>query len=391
MTEKRVLLIVLDSVGAGEAPDAAAYGDEGSNTLGNISANFPGFKLPNLQRLGLGNILPLVGVPPIEAPAGAFGKMQEVSCGKDTTAGHWEIAGTPLLNPLPTYPHGFPAELIAEFERRIGRGTLGNVVASGTVIIQELGEEHMRTGKPIVYTSADSVFQIAAHEDVIPLDELYAICKTARQLLVGEHGVGRVIARPFVGEPGNFTRTSNRRDYSLLPPQGNIFDVLQAAGVPTVSIGKIHDIFADRSIDFSYPTKNNADGMDKILAALAKHPAGFIWANLVDFDMLFGHRNNVAGYAEALMEFDAFLPRLLAALHDDDVLVITADHGNDPTTPSTDHSREYVPLLMCGAQVKQGVNLGIRSSFSDLGATLAEYFGVAATPHGESFLAEVLA
>lgn len=381
---KRVVMIVLDSVGAGEAPDAAAYGDAGSNTLGHIAAETPGFSLPNLARLGLGNILPLAGVPGAAKPLAAFGRLQEVSCGKDTTAGHWELAGTPVTQPLPTYPNGFPAELIAEFERRIGRKTLGNVVASGTVIIQELGGRHLRTGYPIVYTSADSVFQIAAHEEVIPLARLYEMCRIAREMLVGEHGVGRVIARPFVGEPGDFQRTANRRDFSLLPPEGNVFMRLQQAGIPTVAIGKIHDIFADQNIDFSYPTADNTDGMDKLLAALDKHPAGFIWANLVDFDMLYGHRNNVAGYAAALQEFDAFLPRLLAKLAPGDLLLLTADHGNDPTTPSTDHSREYVPLLAYG--LAAGVDLHIRPTFADVGATVTDYLGAAATLTGTSLL-----
>lgn len=393
MAEKRVILIVLDSVGAGEAPDATAYGDAGSNTLGNIAKAMGGLSLPNLQSMGLGNILPLAGVEPLAAEklaAAAFGKMQEVSCGKDTTAGHWELSGTPLLRPLPTYPNGFPTDLIAEFERQIGRRTLGNVVASGTVIIQELGEEHMRTGWPIVYTSADSVFQIAAHEQVIPPEQLYEMCGLARRLLVGEHGVGRVIARPFVGEPGGFSRTERRRDFSLLPPSGNLLAAVQAAGLPVVAIGKIHDIFADQNIDFSYPTANNADGMAKIMAALDKHSAGLIWANLVDFDMLYGHRNDVAGYGAALQAFDAWLPQLWSALRPDDLLLITADHGNDPTTPSTDHSREYVPVMaMAQTAARRGVNLGVRSCFADLGATAAEYLGAAELPAGRSFLADM--
>ena len=390
---RRVILIVLDSVGAGEAPDAAAYGDVGSNTLGNIAAAMGGLHLPNLQQLGLGNILPLVGVPAVAEPSGAFGRMQEISCGKDTTAGHWELAGTPLLNPLPTYPHGFPAELLAEFERQIGRGALGNIPASGTVIIEQLGEEHLRTGKPIVYTSADSVFQIAAHEEIIPLPQLYEMCQIARRLLVGEHGVGRVIARPFVGQPGSFKRTANRRDFSLPPPAGNLLETVQAAGLPVVAIGKIHDIFADRHIDFSYPTKDNADGMQTILTTMAKHPTGLIWANLVDFDMQFGHRNDVAGYAAALEAFDAWLPQLLAQLQPADLLLITADHGNDPTTSSTDHSREYVPVLASGAMVAGGRDLGIRPSFADLGATAADYLGAGilpALPDGNSFLAYII-
>lgn len=390
---RRVILIVLDSVGAGEAPDAAAYGDVGSNTLGNIAAAMGGLHLPNLQKLGLGNILPLVGVPAVAEPSGAFGRMQEISCGKDTTAGHWELAGTPLLNPLPTYPHGFPAELLAEFERQIGRGALGNIPASGTVIIEQLGEEHLRTGKPIVYTSADSVFQIAAHEEIIPLPQLYEMCQIARRLLVGEHGVGRVIARPFVGQPGSFKRTANRRDFSLPPPAGNLLETVQAAGLPVVAIGKIHDIFADRHIDFSYPTKDNADGMQTILATMAKHSTGLIWANLVDFDMQFGHRNDVAGYAAALEAFDAWLPQLLAQLQPADLLLITADHGNDPTTSSTDHSREYVPVLASGAMVAGGRDLGIRPSFADLGATAADYLGAGklpALPAGNSFLPYII-
>lgn len=390
---RRVILIVLDSVGAGEAPDAAAYGDVGSNTLGNIAAAMGGLHLPNLQKLGLGNILPLAGVPAVAEPAGAFGRMQEISCGKDTTAGHWELAGTPLLNPLPTYPHGFPAELLAEFERQIGRGALGNIPASGTVIIEQLGEEHLRTGKPIVYTSADSVFQIAAHEEIIPLPQLYEMCQIARRLLVGEHGVGRVIARPFVGQPGSFKRTANRRDFSLPPPAGNLLETVQSAGLPVVAIGKIHDIFADRHIDFSYPTKDNADGMQTILTTMAKHQTGLIWANLVDFDMQFGHRNDVAGYAAALEAFDAWLPQLLAQLQPADLLLITADHGNDPTTSSTDHSREYVPVLASGAMVAGGRDLGIRPSFADLGATAADYLGAGklpALPAGNSFLPYIM-
>ena len=394
MTEKRVILIVLDSVGAGEAPDAAAYGDVGSNTLGNIAKAVGGLNLPNLQRLGLGNILPLLGVPPLTEPAdlvqaGAFGKMQEISCGKDTTAGHWELAGTPILRPLPTYPDGFPADLLAEFEKQIGRGTLGNITASGTVIIEQLGEEHLRTGRPIVYTSADSVFQIAAHEQVIPLPQLYEMCAVARRLLVDEHGVGRVIARPFVGEPGSFRRTANRRDFSLLPPAGNLLEAVQSAGLPVVAIGKIHDIFADQHIDFSYPTENNADGMTKILTAMASHASGLIWANLVDFDMQFGHRNDVAGYAAALQVFDAWLPQLWPALRPQDLLLITADHGNDPTTPSTDHSREYVPVIAQAAAMRHGVDLGVRSCFADLGATAAAYLGAAELPAGRSFLPEI--
>lgn len=384
---KRAVMIVLDSVGAGEAPDAAAYGDVGSNTLGHIAAAC-GLRLPNMARLGLGNILPLAGIAPVAEPAGAFGRMREVSCGKDTTAGHWEIAGTPLLRPLPVYPQGFPDALIDEFCRLIGRRVLGNEVASGTEIIQRLGEEHMLTGRPIVYTSADSVFQIAAHEDIIPPEQLYDMCRAARGLLVGEHGVGRVIARPFEGEPGDFRRTERRRDFSLLPPPGNIFDMLSAADVPTVAIGKINDIFAGRGIAAAYPTHNNAEGEAALLRALDEHRAGFIWANLVDFDMLFGHRNDAGGYAAALEAFDSFLPHLLDKLGGEDLLIITADHGNDPTTPSTDHSREYVPLLVYGLQAA-GVQLGERETFADAGATVADWLGVQPPAHGCSFLHEI--
>lgn len=390
VAEKRVIIVVLDSVGAGEAPDAAAYGDVGSNTLGHIAELAPDFALPNLAKLGLGNILPLRGVPPVAKPLAAFGRLQEVSCGKDTTAGHWELAGTPVNAPLPTYPQGFPPDLIKEFERQIGRPTLGNEVASGTEIIQRLGGRHLRTGYPIVYTSADSVFQIAAHEEVVPLKTLYAMCQKARALLVGQHGVGRVIARPFVGEPGAFVRTANRRDFSLLPPEGNIWQQVQGAGLPTVAIGKIHDIFADCHIDFSYPTTGNADGVAKLLAAMQTHKSGLIWANLVDFDMLYGHRNDVSGYAAALQAFDAALPQLLAAMQPADMLIITADHGNDPSTPSTDHSREYVPILVCGLQAA-GVNLQIRPTFADVGATVAAYLGAGPTLAGTSFLAALTA
>lgn len=383
---RRAIIIVLDSVGAGEAPDAAAFGDAGSNTLGHIAEQTPDFALPNLARLGLGNILPLNGLLPVEQPLAAYGRLREVSAGKDTTAGHWELAGTPVLAALPTYPNGFSPELIKEFERQIGRPTLGNVVASGTRIIEQLGGRHLRTGYPIVYTSADSVFQIAAHEEVIPLARLYKMCEQARALLVGEHGVGRVIARPFVGEPGAFVRTANRRDFSLLPPQGNLWQQVQAAGLPTVAIGKIHDIFADQHIDASYPTTGNADGVVKLLSAMDMHQNGLIWVNLVDFDMLYGHRNDVPGYAAALQAFDAELPKILDKMRPADLLIITADHGNDPTTPSTDHSREYVPILVVGAGA---VALGTRPSFADVGQTVAEYLGAPPVAAGTSFWAQI--
>ena len=382
---RRVILIVLDSVGCGDAPDAAAYGDEGSNTLANTARAVGGLKLPTMGRLGLGNITPIEGVPPVSAPSGAYGRLTEVSAGKDTTAGHWELAGVPVYRPFPTYPHGFPVELIAEFERRIGRETLGNYPASGTVIIQELGEEHMRTGQPIVYTSADSVFQIAAHEEVIPLEELYHMCQIARELLTGDHAVGRVIARPFVGEPGNFTRTENRRDFSLTPDQDTILDTLKAAGKEVTGVGKIEDIFAHRGLTRSQHTGNNMDDLEAILQFIASDADGLIFANLVDFDMLYGHRNNPRGYADALEQFDTRLPDIQAALRDVDVLMLTADHGNDPTTLSTDHSRERVPILVSGPPVQAGVNLGTRDSFADIAATIADLLSVAWDGAGQSF------
>ena len=317
---------------------------------------------------------------------GNFGKMQEISCGKDTTSGHWEIAGTPVLKPLPTYPHGFPPEVIQPFVQAIHREILGNVVASGTQIIADLGEEHLKTGKPIVYTSADSVFQIACHKDVVSLEELYEMCRQARKILTGKHGVGRVIARPFIGQPGNFTRTSERRDFSLEPPAHHLLMQVQKAGLPSVAVGKIHDIFAESGVTYSFPTVNNADGIEKIQLAMEQFSEGLIWANLVDFDMLYGHRNNPVGYAKALEEFDASLSAILEKLQPGDLLLITADHGNDPTTPSTDHSREYVPLLVYGPQLKNGVDLGIRPTFADAGATIAAYLQVEPVPTGTSFL-----
>ncbi len=382
---RRVILIVLDSVGCGDAPDARDYGDEGSNTLANTARAVGGLNLPNMGRLGLGNITSIQGVPPVVAPLGAYGRLTEVSAGKDTTTGHWELTGLILSKPFPTYPDGFPADLIAEFERRIGRGTLGNYPASGTVIIQELGEEHLRTGKPIVYTSADSVFQVAAHEEVIPVDELYRMCQIARELLTGEHAVGRVIARPFVGRPGHFTRTERRKDFSLPPPRDTLLDVLKAAGQEVMGVGKIEDIFAHRGLTQSNHTTNNMASVEAILEFMASNADGLIFANLVDFDMLYGHRNNPRGYADALEEFDARLPDIEVALRGVDVLMLTADHGNDPTTSSTDHSRERVPILVAGPPVRRNVNLGTRNSFADVAATIADLLGVAWDGDGESF------
>jgi len=384
----RVIWIVLDSVGIGEMPDAAAYGDKGSDTLGNI-ARQRRLKLPNLCRLGLANIKTLAGLDAVAAPAGAYGKCTLASPGKDTTTGHWEMAGIHLEKPFPLFPKGFPREVMEPFETRIGRHTLGNKAASGTEIIKELGEEHVRTGSPIVYTSADSVFQIAAHEEVIPLFELYKMCETARDILRGPYEVGRVIARPFVGEPGAFTRTPNRHDYAVPPPKGMLLDQLQARGVEIFSVGKIFDVFLGRGIGEQVKTKTNADGMAKTLAAMDEQDRGLIFVNLVDFDMLYGHRNDVEGYARALEEVDAWLPSLDAKLAADDLVILTADHGCDPTTPSTDHSREYVPVLAYGPKARGGVNLGVRGSLSDIGQTVAENFGTSIVT-GTSFLGNLL-
>lgn len=383
------MLIVLDGVGIGALPDAHLYGDEGSNTLGNIARQVR-LKLPHLTRLGLGNIAPLEGIDPQEQPLAAYGKMGERSPGKDTTTGHWEMAGIILDKPFPLYPEGFPPEIIEEFEKRIGRKVLGNKPASGTVIIEELGAEHMATGKPIVYTSADSVFQIAAHEEVIPLEELYRMCEVARELLQGDHAVGRVIARPFVGTPGNFQRTANRHDYSLAPPSPNMLELVQQKGLEVIGVGKIGDIYAGKGITRSIPTKSNMDGVDQTVRTWREMKAGLLFTNLVDYDMKYGHRNNVEGFAGALEEFDARLPELMEILEEDDLLIITADHGVDPTTPSTDHSREYVPLLIYGKNIKPGVNLGVRSTFADVGATIAEYLGADAPPNGESMLGLIM-
>jgi phosphopentomutase len=384
----RVVWIVLDSVGIGEMPDAADYGDAGSDTLGNI-ARQRGLHLPNLGRLGLGNIRPLAGVAPAAEPMASFGRCALASPGKDTTTGHWEMVGIHLERPLPLYPHGFPREIMEEFERRVGRSTLGNCPASGTEIIRELGAEHMRTGSPIVYTSADSVFQIAAHEEVIPLWELYRMCEIARQILRGPHEVGRVIARPFLGSPGSFTRTVNRKDYAVPPPRGMLLDRLEDAGVSVYSVGKIFEVFLGHGIGGHVKTVSNADGMARTLAALETEPSGLIFVNLVDFDMLYGHRNDVEGYGRALEEADAWLPSLLDKLTAGDLLLLTADHGCDPTTPSTDHSREYVPLLAYAPRRPRGSDLGVRSSLSDIGQTVAENFGVQIMK-GTSFLSEII-
>lgn len=379
----RAIVLVLDSVGIGALPDAAAYGDEGSNTVGNI-ARAVGLRVPTLRALGLGRVVDLGGGPD-GPPRGAYGRMAERSAGKDSVTGHWELMGVVLDRPFPTFPGGFPPAIIEAFEQRIGRRVLGNVVASGTEIIDRLGAEHMRTGRPIVYTSADSVFQIAAHEEVIPLPELYRMCETAFDLVSRGHGVGRVIARPFRGEPGRFVRTANRHDYALEPPGDTLLDRLSAGGWPVVAIGKIRDLFAGRGVTRAVPTRSDLDGLDAVERELAATPRGLVFANLVDFDTLYGHRNDVEGYARHLEEVDAGIGRLLPALDPGDLLVVTADHGNDPTTPSTDHSREHVPVLVAGAGVRAGADLGLRSTFADLGQTLAELFGVEPLAHGASF------
>jgi phosphopentomutase len=377
---------VLDSVGCGELPDAGVYGDRGSDTLGNIARVVP-LAIPNLRALGLHRVA-AVGPPDAEAPRAAYGRMAESSAGKDSVTGHWEMMGVVLDRPFPTFPHGFPRDVIDEFERRIGRRTLGNVVASGTEIIDRLGSEHVRTGFPIVYTSADSVFQIAAHEDVIPVPELYRMCEIAFGLVGTGMGVGRVIARPFVGAPGSFRRTANRHDYALEPVAETLLDRLATAGRPVVAIGKVADLFAGRGITRSVPTASDAEGVDRLLEVMNDTRGGLIFANLVDFDTQFGHRNDVAGYAANLERFDARLAAVLDRLEADDLLIITADHGNDPTTPSTDHSREHVPLLVTGGRVRP-VDLGTRPTFADLGQTLAANFGVGPLAHGTSFLGEL--
>ncbi len=380
---------MLDSVGVGAMPDAPQFHDPpGADTLGNI-ARLRGLRLPNLARLGLGNMKPLQGIPPAAVPTGAYGRCTLASPGKDTTTGHWEMVGIHLAHPFPLYPHGFPAVVLDEFERRIGRHWLGNVAASGTEIIRDLGAEHMRTGSPIVYTSADSVFQVAAHEEVIPLWEQYKICETAREILRGPHEVGRVIARPFIGAPGNFTRTANRHDYAVPPPAGMLLDRLEERGVLVRSVGKIFDVFLGRGIRDGVNIKDNADGMAKTLAAMEEPSAGLIFVNLVDFDQQYGHRNDVEGYGAALEQFDDWLPEFESALRPGDLAIFTADHGCDPTVPGTDHTREYVPLLAFGPQVRAGVNLGLRASLSDIGQTVAANFGVSIN-HGASFLKELL-
>lgn len=385
---ERIVLMVLDSVGIGPMPDAADYGDTGRDTVGHI-AQRRDLRVPNFVRLGLANIRPLRGLEPEAQPAGAYGKAALLSPGKDTTAGHWEMAGIILDRPFPTYPRGFPPEVIEPFEKAIGRKVLGNFPASGTEIIQQLGEEHLKTGRPIVYTSADSVFQIAAHEEVIPIEELYRICAIARRQLDGPHRVGRVIARPFAGKPGDFLRTERRHDYAVPPPRPMLLDVLKEAELEVVGVGKVPDIFLDRGITRALPGKNNLQALESTLRAIADSGRGLIFTNLVDFDMLYGHRLDIEGYGKALEEVDAFLPKLLAALRPRDLLILTADHGCDPLGPSTDHSREYVPVLAAGAAVTRGANLGTRATLADIGQTIARNFGLRLA-RGASFLDSIM-
>jgi phosphopentomutase len=386
----RVILIVLDSVGVGELPDAKAYGDEGSNTLGNIAKMMKGFSLPNLEKMGLGNISGLESIPTEKEPQGNFGKCVEISIGKDTVTGHWEIAGVILDKPLNTYPNGFPEDIIKEFEEKIGRKVIGNTVASGTEIIKELGAEHVATGYPIVYTSADSVFQIAAHEEVISIEELYKMCTIAREMLVGDRVVGRVIARPFIGEKDAFKRTSNRKDFALDPFNKTMLEYIKDQGLNVMAVGKIEDIYNGKGITDAVHIKNNMDGVDRTIEYMKQNKKGLIFTNLVDFDMLFGHRNDVEGYGKALMEFDSRMPEIISEMKEGDVLIITADHGCDPSTESTDHSREYIPLLVYGKGIKAGVDLGIRKSFSDIGKTVLELLMVENQLVGESFADKIV-
>lgn len=391
MNINRVVVIVLDGVGAGEAPDADLYGDVGSNSLGNTDRAIGGLNLPNFEKLGLGYITPMKGVPPIADPQGSFGRLQPKSSGKDTVSGHWELMGIYLPKPFPTYPQGFPPEILAEFKRRCGYDVLGNIPASGTEIIQAYGQEHIQTGKPILYTSGDSVFQIAAHEEIIPLEKLYEICEISRAMLTGDHAVGRVIARPFLGkEPGQFKRTENRRDYPLIPNGKTMLEKLVDAGKEVYSVGKIDDIFAHRGITKSYHSENNPDAIASLLEILPMKFEGMVFVNLIEFDMIYGHRNDPQGYAGALKRVDDIIPRIQELMHSSDLVLFTADHGVDPTTPGTDHSREFVPLLLFGDSIQRGVDLGIRESFSDVAATLAEIFDLTPPEIGASFLNKIL-
>ena len=387
---KRAIWIVLDSVGMGAMPDAAEYGDGAVNTLGHTYAYHNGLSIENMLGYGLGNIEGMAQLPKVDAPKGSFARLGELSKGKDTTTGHWEMVGVYTETPFPTYPNGFPDEIMSAFEAAIGTKTLGNCTASGTAIIEELGDEHVRTGYPIIYTSADSVFQIAAHEDVIPLERLYEMCEIARKILTGKHEVARVIARPFTGPSGGYTRTASRRDYAICPPRPNLLTYCEEKGVPVIAVGKIEDIFNKQGVTHAIHTKDNADGIRVTLEQMATHKQGLIFTNLVDFDMKWGHRRDTESYGKGLEAFDAALPQIVAAMNEDDILIINADHGCDPTAPGTDHTREYVPLLVIGNKVKAGTDLKTRKSFADIGQTLCEFFDLPAIKIGESFLKEII-
>lgn len=391
MRVRRCVVVVLDGLGVGELPDASAYGDQGSATLQNTARAVGGLKLPTLQRLGLGNLVPVDGVPAAAQPEACFGRMAEKSAGKDSTTGHWELMGVQLDRPFPTYPNGFPPEVVEAFQRAAGTQVLGNRPASGTQILEELGAEHLKTGYPIVYTSADSVFQIAAHEEVIPVERLYELCQIARRILQGPHAVSRVIARPFVGKPGSFVRTARRKDFSLEPPKPTVLDRLVESGYPVWTVGKVADLFAHRGVTRTVPSQDDVDGVVRTARLLTELEAGLLFTTLVDLDTRYGHRNDPEGYAQNLERIDAALPELLQSLRPGDLLVLTADHGNDPTTLSTDHSREYVPLLAYGPGLRAGVDLGVRESFSDVGATVAEALGVSWDGPGRSFFGEMVA
>lgn len=387
---ERVILFVLDSVGIGALPDAEAFGDKGVNTLKSIATAAEDFKIPNLVKLGLGHIEGVDYIEKTAKPSGAFGRSLEASNGKDTTTGHWEIAGLFIEQPFKTYPDGFPSHIIDAFEAKIGRKILCNKPASGTVVLEELGELHMKTGQPIVYTSADSVFQIAAHEEIIPLDELYNMCQIARDMLVGDDQVARVIARPFIGEPGNFQRTSNRRDYSIKPFEKTVLDYAKESGLHVKAVGKIVDIYDGEGITEDVHTKDNMDGVDQTLAYMKTPFNGILFTNLVDFDAKFGHRRDIAGYRKAIEEVDARLPELMEAMNENDLLILLADHGNDPGYQGTDHTREYIPLLIYGDKVKAGVDIGTRKTFADVAATVSDILGIPSTPYGTSFKDEIL-
>ncbi|OSB10787.1 phosphopentomutase [Paraclostridium bifermentans] len=386
----RVIWMIIDSVGIGALPDSEKFGDVNVNTLGNIVKNYKDIKLPNMLKLGLGNIDGIDSLEGVESPIGAFGRASEVSKGKDTTTGHWEMTGVLVETPFKTYENGFPKEIIDEFERKTNRKVIGNKPASGTAILDELGEQQMKTGEVIVYTSADSVFQIAAHEEIIPLDELYKMCEIAREIMMGDNAVARIIARPFIGQPGAFERTSNRRDYSLSPFEDTVLDNIKNSNLDVIGVGKIEDIFNKQGITEAIHTKDNMDGVDQTINYMKKENNGLIFTNLVDFDSKYGHRRDVKGYKEALEEFDARIPEILENMEDDDILIINSDHGNDPTYKGTDHTREYIPMLICGKNVKSGLNLGTRSSFADIGATVADLLNVKMPKHGNSFKNDII-